>query len=573
MNLRSKCIRKFYAFIFLFTLIVTQRAGQEASILRPSFDKKDVNSIDPEMVLHLSIVSAGIDVAAAQEYVDQLRESKSYSFGAYLTPHLFAEKFGPTKAEYRQLQAEISKSGLSIEKIFEDRVLIQASGSVRLIENLFNTSIREFRKDGRSYYAALTSPVIPAPMKDLVSGVAGLTGWMAGVVENYQFAGSGLSPSQLQAALTPAQIKKIYGMDTVSEDGSGQTLAILDFDGYLESDIQAYINKFNITNAAPRELVLLDGFSGVPTGGSGQGETTLDVEMAYAIAPHLAKILIYEVPNSSASNGISHLLAAVANDNRAQIVSVSLGHAEPQTEAAQFQLQNTLLIQLATQGSTVFIASGDSGAYAGLTGSVAVANPGAQPYATAVGGTRVRYSSNSVYTNETSWGSSAAQRGGGGGISTIWPLPPWQKDLATSINLGSSTHRMIPDVSMNADGQVPYFYILKGVQGTATGGTSFSAPLWAAYAALINQRRNANGLPNLGFANPAIYQVARSSVYSSAFNDVNDGSTNLFYPTTVGYDLSTGWGSPKGGRLLELLASPVLPPGPPANFTINLLNE
>ena len=54
-------------------------------------------------------------------------------------------------------------------------------------------------------------------------------------------------------------------------NGSGQTIALVEFDGYLASDIAIYESLAGRTNI-PLQNVLIDGFSGVPTGNTG-GET------------------------------------------------------------------------------------------------------------------------------------------------------------------------------------------------------------------------------------------------------------------------------------------------------------
>jgi subtilase family serine protease len=86
-----------------------------------------------------------------------------------------------------------------------------------------------------------------------------------------------------------------------------------------------------------------------------------------------------------------------------------------------------------------------------------------------------------------------------------------------------------------------------------------SAPLWAGIIALADQYAQRH----LGFVNPAIYQIARSSQYHQAFHDVTAGNSNTaeFPPTTIagyragpGWDPVTGWGSPDAQVLIPLLA-------------------
>jgi len=76
---------------------------------------------------------------------------------------------------------------------------------------------------------------------------------------------------------------------------------------------------------------------------------------------------------------------------------------------------------------------------------------------------------------------------------------------------------------------------------------------------LINQQAVANGHAPVGFLNPALYAIGKGVNYDSAFHDIQTGnntssaSPGLFYATT-GYDLATGWGTPKGAGLINLLA-------------------
>src|SRR5256884_229810 len=87
---------------------------------------------------------------------------------------------------------------------------------------------------------------------------------------------------------------------------------------------------------------------------------------------------------------------------------------------------------------------------------------------------------------------------------------------------------------------------------TSVGGTSFAAPMWAGYLALVNQQSVANGNKTAGFINPSLYAIGGGSSYSSSFHDINGGSNG--YSATNGYDLATGWGSPNGAGLINALA-------------------
>ncbi|MEI9970338.1 MAG: hypothetical protein WDM87_17615 [Terracidiphilus sp.] len=69
----------------------------------------------------------------------------------------------------------------------------------------------------------------------------------------------------------------------------------------------------------------------------------------------------------------------------------------------------------------------------------------------------------------------------------------------------------------------------------------------------------ANGNKTLGFINPSLYTIGAGSSYGTDFHDVTSGSNG--YSATTGYDLATGWGSPKGSGLINALAGSVAAPG------------
>src|SRR5262249_31274734 len=135
------------------------------------------------------------------------------------------------------------------------------------------------------------------------------------------------------------------------------------------------------------------------------------------------------------------------------------------------------------------------------------------------------------------------------------PIPYYQEGVANSSNGGSSLFRNVPDVSAVAT------QLVCVVGGAAVGcaGTSFATPLWAGFVALMNQQGQINGSPQVGFINPALYAVAGTGLYGSAFNDINDGSTNsnngsvTGFPAVAGYDLATGLGSPQCGLIPALV--------------------
>jgi kumamolisin len=283
-------------------------------------------------------------------------------------------------------------------------------------------------------------------------------------------------------------------------------------------------------------------------------EVALDIDMVLALASGVSQILIYDGVNSGL--GILDLYNRIATDNTAKVVSTSWGAHELQSPALDAS-ESTIFQRMATQGQSFYAASGDSGAFDdGVT--VSVDDPASQPFATGVGGTGLTGSV--AAPSERAWNSCGTGKclqtsGGssGGGVSAVWPIPSYQAGVT---GLASQTMRNVPDVSLNADPNTGYAVYVGGAfmpPPSAIGGTSAAAPLWAAFTALLNQASASAGTGNLGFANPTLYQLATgASTYAANFNDPTTGD-NGNYSAHAGYDNVTGFGSFKGGTLINSL--------------------
>ena len=291
--------------------------------------------------------------------------------------------------------------------------------------------------------------------------------------------------------------------------------------------------------------MLLDGYDGGP--GYGNDEVSLDIEMAISMAPGLASVIVYE------GDVTDDILNRMATDALANQLSASWTYPIDAVTDQIFQ-------QFAAQGQSFFNASGDSDAYTADTG---IPTPADDPNITSVGGTTLTTSGpGGAWVSETVWnwgveyGTYEDGTGSSGGISTTYPIPAWQLGVNMTANQGSTTFRNIPDVALTADN---VFVVFGDGESGSFGGTSCATPLWAAFVALANEQAVANGRPTLGFINPAIYALGLSANYTNCFHDITTGnntwseSPTNFY-AVPGYDLCTGWGTPMGSNLVNVLA-------------------
>ena len=512
-----------------------------------------------------------------------MNDPASPSYGKYLASDEFTQKYSPTTTEYNKVISFAQENGLKVTETSGNHTILDVTGPASAVESAFNIRLSNYRsRTGRLFYAPNVDPSVPSELAGVISGVIGLDD-AAEVKPNFivpQIASPSQSAQQVGTGpgngLSPGNIQRIY--DVTPNLVSSESLGLVELDGYNVSDINAYLGYYqNQPNELPTpytpvmlQNVLVDGFSGRPTISINAEEVTLDIELQLALSPYAKKIIVYEGPTTPV--GLADVCNRIAKDNQAKEISCSWAYIERQQSSSVLNSENNSFMQMAAQGQSMFVASGDRGAY-GDGSTLSVEDPSSQPYVTSVGGTTLHYHyDGSVSYTESTWMGTFANipyngGGSGGGISSVWRLPSYQNGVVSAASLGSASMRNIPDVSLNADPNTGYS-IYYGGQWTVIGGTSCAAPLWAAYVANVNANRVAGytflgGVkPRLGFINPVLYKIGQGAHYTTFnpsggpdFNDIADGSNNLYYPAIVGYDLATGWGSFNGRQMYSDLES------------------
>jgi len=478
------------------------------------------------------------DEAGLNAFLAQVATPGTTEYGHYLSPTQFRDRFSPTQEQVDSVAKYLSSTGLTVTGIADNRLAVDATGSAEQVQRAFGTTLSQWH-DGtldKDFTANDAAPHLPAKVASLVSGVAGLndhyTRHHSHVRGTSPHVGSGPA-----GGYTPAELRGAYNVNPLisgGTDGAGQKVAMFEFAAYQQANITAYDQKFSLGSPTPT-VHSVDG--GTTTLGDAQVEVELDIEVAHAIAPK-ANVLVYEAPNTDA--GELDMWNALVSDN-VPVISSSWGLCELDRTSGNLTSIDNVAKQAAAQGQSFLSAAGDSGAYdcerdgTANTTKLAVDYPGSDPYVTSIGGTKLSLGSGNTYGSETTWNESGGWSGGGG-ISNTFAKPTWQ----TGSGVQASAKRQVPDVSAAAaSGE---YAIYSQGSWTTVGGTSAATPLWAGYLALYNQKAIAAGKARIGFANPALYQLAASSSYPTAFHDVKSG-TNRNYSAAANFDLASGWGS------------------------------
>ena len=366
-----------------------------------------------------------------------------------------------------------------------------------------------------------------------------------------------LCPAQLAAdtnCQTPRSMRVAYGIESLMQRGfTGKGQTVVDIVSFGSPSLQAdmdvfdrnfYLPPITIKVLAPLGTVPFDPASKDMNGWA--GETELDVQIIHAIAPD-AKIVVLTSPVSETEGTIGlpeflKLEQYAVNNHLGTIISQSWGASEVtlKDSAGQQEIQkwDAFYKQATTQqGITFFGSSGDNGStdFTDLNATILSKQPTTsfptdEPWVTSVGGTSLNCGGVSSF-QETAWDHS------GGGLSSFYSTPSYQQSLPASTQQQLNHRRGVPDVSGDANPSTGLAIYLGGWQ--LGGGTSASAPLWAAIAAIADQMAG----HALGFLNPALYKLAASSSYTQDFHDITQGNNTQDVGSTSvpGYAAVQGW--------------------------------
>ncbi|GAA4163023.1 protease pro-enzyme activation domain-containing protein [Gryllotalpicola daejeonensis] len=468
----------------------------------------------------------------------------------------FAASYGQTSRTIGALTSYLARYGIR-STVLANRLDVQTSGTASAYDRALNVSQKQYRIPGRpgrhgekpgrtqNVHAPTRAPQLPRDLAQSVTAIFGLSNYAAFqsnvLPQTLPASGAaaaaapGALPTKAAPVIKPATVAAAvrktgviseeecaeitlglprdcnlpqdfatqYGLTGVGRgaDGTGQTVGIVTFAALDEGSPEYFWQSLSETPQRPRTVTVRNvdgGPSAVDSADS--DETDLDVEQAGGVAPG-ANIVVYQAPNTDLG-GIDALFQA-AVENTAGSVSMSWANSETLVAWAQAtgaapngwrDAFDLAFLELAAQGQSTFVASGDFGAYTSyaepdlMTTNLSVNAFAASPFVTAAGGTTLPFSvelygstadvhETLAVPTERAWSSAylwgptsrlyelsfqdaamAFVDGGGGGYSQTQPMPAYQRLVSGSQsftavrNLTSTTpKRLAPGLTLPTD--------------------------------------------------------------------------------------------------------------------------
>ena len=581
----------------------------------------DIGAAPPNLTLSpMTIVLARSDSQeqAFEEFLASQQDPSSPDYHNWLTPEQVGERFGLAQPDIDAVSGWLISQGLHINWVSPSRIFINFTGNAADLSRALQTEFHYYRVNGEEKIAPSTDPTIPEVLAPVVKAIRGLYTVdeapqheaRAETVNIDAPDNTSLSGSHYVA---PADFAKIYDLPA-GLTGSGATIGIVGESRTYFGDYDIFRQRTATSFPNPTEVVPT-AFGGVDPGpalssppGTGvstslQTEATLDVTRAASIAQGAQVLFVVATP-ASGGIGVDAQYLVQTSPVPAQIMSLSFGACELGAGASSSAYWQSLFQQAESEGISVFVSSGDSGAsgcdpHGGTPPASPLANSinyiCASSYATCVGGTEFNDTANPTqywntsngngllsalgYIPEGGWndpltstGASVVMSSGGGVSIYNTTTPAWQGGTGVP---SARAGRYTPDVSFSGSCHDGYFMCLAASGGTcvtgSTGsfpfldvcGTSASAPSMAGVAALLVQKlHGAQGSLNqplyaTAAASPGSIHdvtVASSGVTNCSVNTPSMCNNSIPSPTsltggqagylvTSGYDEVTGLGS------------------------------
>jgi len=545
-------------------------------------------------------------VALSQQNLDKLdkifwevSDPNHDNYQNFLTTEEIQSLVAPKESSRQAVMSWLESSGVTKINDFVDS--IEAWTTVEVAEKMFGASFYEFQhqQSGAKVVKAFGQVSVPDNVHDVIDSVLGISSFPVPHLSSH------LHDDPIENdAIIPQSIWSLYSMPTnISSGTSSIGQGVIEWEGqsFDPKDLSAYGTSVGIKIPAVPKAHIIG-----PNDPSQPGdESSLDIQFIGGVNPSGQNWFWIEGGTAWLYGFAVHFMNTTSVPD---VISISYGWWEGDQcadgiggdECQKYGLDtvgyvqrvNTEFQKFGVRGVSVFVSSGDSGAHTRSDGDCEQPRtladfPGSSPYITSVGATQVEsetFFDKSVapVCGDSTLGYVCVKSGtevavnvsrsfftSGGGFSNISQRLDYQADavaayLASGTPLPPASYfnhtgRGYPDVSAVGHNG----YILDGGQAGLIGGTSQSAPTFAAVAALLADAFKAKTGKSFGFMNPILYAAYKAD--PSTFIDITVGDNicteDGCAPTCTGYTCAKGWdpvtglGSPNYAQMLKYVNS------------------
>jgi subtilase family serine protease len=350
----------------------------------------DMGEVSPTLAIrHMQmLLRRTVDRQASFDALVEAQHTRGNpSFHHWLTPEQVGSNFGPSASDLAALLSYLRSEGFTVENTGKSGLYVDFSGTAAQVERAFHTSIHNVQMaNGEVKYSAVADASVPEALSPLVVGFVSLSNIPSANPNYTKLAAPAIPVSRRPSPITPLDTESSTNYAVGPQDfytiynelpllnaatpinGSGVTIALLEESAINPADVTTFRTNYGVTPAAPVSLVVDTGYGSntctapamLESTGE-EGEAILDIEWTGAVAPG-ANLLFMQCATQSVL-GVFYSAEAVIDNNLADVMSLSYGQFEGYS-TTEDTLANDLWEQAASQGQTVVVSAGDTGAAA-----------------------------------------------------------------------------------------------------------------------------------------------------------------------------------------------------------------
>ncbi|PMB69550.1 Tripeptidyl-peptidase sed1 [Beauveria bassiana] len=577
--------------------------------------RKSTEAVEGTATIPARIALKQRNLEHGMELLLAVSDPASPNYGKHYTSDEVTELFAPDADSIDKVTKWLREAGIDKVTVPKSRGFVDFQATTEKLESLLQTKyhVYEHRSTGSQHLGA-DEYHLPRAISDVVDFVAPaiFTGTLKkrddinrrpSHIKPYP---SGKESTDCDTVITPQCIADKYKIPKATLNSTSNRLGVFEDNDemYKQSDLDIFYEAYapSIPKGTGPKVDLLNFNGQKPNPEYAAGEAALDFDMAIPMIYPQGTELFQSKDNFSRSTPgffnvfldaidgsycTSTAYGETGDDPKVDgttkneecgtfkptnVISVSYGLSEAWWPVNYQKRQCDEFMKLGLQGVSIVFASGDGGVAGNHGGECKGSNgqvfnpaaPASCPYVTSVGAVYIP-EGNSLDDAEVATTSFAS----GGGFSNIWSQPDYQKSAVSTwfskhdpgfpnystkdgvipkTGIYNKAGRGFPDVAALGDNGAE---VLNGDK-ILNGGTSMSAPIFAAIINRINEERISAGKKPLGFVNPALYKNP------SMFNDITSGDQSggggncngKGFKTASGWDPVTGLGTPKYPEML-----------------------
>ena len=405
--------------------------------------------------------------AALNARIEAMHQPGNPAFHQWLTAEQLGQEYGPNPADIAAVTGWLTQQGFAVNSVSKSGMVVDFSGTAGQVKTAFQTEIHSLSVAGESHVANMQDPQIPAALANAVVGVTSLNnfrpkpsnlgisavridGASKAIVPNTaktaesataQGANPDLTASASYQLVVPDDLHTIYNFEPVYKNGvtgKGETIVVIeDTDVYSVKDWSVFRSTFGLTKYAQGSFTQEHPGGCTDPGDlvGNDGEAILDAEWASAAAPNAAIVLASCADTMTTFGGLIAVQTLINQTLPPPIISISYGECEAALGAAGNAIYNQTYQQAASEGVSVFVSAGDSGAagceqnQAASSLGIAVSGFASTPYNVAVGGTD--FGDSYAGTNAQYW--KANNNATYGSAKSYIPEIPWNDSCASTL--------------------------------------------------------------------------------------------------------------------------------------------